>query len=140
MLAILTECIFERLRAAREQATKMTILFADDPVAKTILANKDGRALAASGRKFGELHDHMPMSLGLRRLEITAPFHEIRSLQSTSGPIDYVFWCPRPSPFSAGRESRNGSLSVPAYELSARFKQHGAMLPLLITSALSLGS
>lgn len=44
MLAILAQCVFERLRAAREQATKNTIPFADDPVAKTILANKDRRA------------------------------------------------------------------------------------------------
>ncbi|MCA1379134.1 hypothetical protein [Bradyrhizobium sp. IC4061] len=70
MLAILTERVFERLRAAREQATKITILFADDPVAKTILANKDGRARAASGGKFDKLHDHMPMSL---RRHLTLP-------------------------------------------------------------------
>ncbi len=72
MLAILTECVFERLRAAREQTTKNTILFAEDPVAKTILANKDGRARGASGRIFDKLHDHMSMSLQLHRLEITA--------------------------------------------------------------------
>jgi len=98
MLAILAQCVFERLRAAREQATKNTILFADDPIAKTILANKDGRARGASGRKFDKLHDHMSMSLQLHRLEITARSHEIGSLQSTSGPIAYVFWSPETIP------------------------------------------
>jgi hypothetical protein len=102
MLAILAQCVFERLRAAREQATKITILFADDPVAKMILANKDGRAPRASGRKFDKLHDHMSMSLRLHRLEITAPFHEIGSPQSPSEPIAHVFGATRPSPFSAG--------------------------------------
>lgn len=63
MLAILTECVFERLRAAREQTSENTILLADDPVSKTILANKDGRPGGASGRIFDKLHDHKSMSL-----------------------------------------------------------------------------
>lgn len=58
MLAILTECVFERLRAAREQTSENTILLADDPVSKTIFANKDGRPGGDSGRIFDKLHDH----------------------------------------------------------------------------------
>lgn len=57
MFAILAERVFQRLRAARKQATKDTILFADDPVSKTILANKDGRPSGASGTILDELHD-----------------------------------------------------------------------------------
>jgi len=137
MLAILTKCVFERLRTAREQATKHTILFADDPIAKTILANKDGRAYGASGRGFDKRHDHMSMSLQRHRLEITALFHEIGWLQSASGPIAFVFWCPD-TIFLFGWD---GWLIVRAYEFSASSKQHGAMVPLLIkAAALSLGS
>lgn len=62
MLAILAECVFQRLRAARKQATKDTILFADDPVSKTILANKDGPN-GASGTILDELHDRNPRTI-----------------------------------------------------------------------------
>lgn len=63
MLAILRECVFERMRAAREQTSENTILLADDPVSKTVFANKDGRPGGASGRIFDKLHDHKSMSL-----------------------------------------------------------------------------
>ncbi|UPK20625.1 hypothetical protein [Bradyrhizobium sp. 131] len=76
MLAILAECVFQRLRAARKQATKDTILFADDPVSKPILANKDGRPSGASGRILDELHDRNPRTISENRL-----------LHSTSGQI-----------------------------------------------------
>ncbi|MGY3361728.1 hypothetical protein ACVWZK_008391 [Bradyrhizobium sp. GM0.4] len=56
MLAILPECILERLLPAREQATENTVLFADDPVSKTILANKDDRPGGA--KIFDKLHDY----------------------------------------------------------------------------------
>lgn len=58
MLAILAECVSERLLPAREQATKNAVLFADDPVPETILANKDPRSGAASGRIFNERHNN----------------------------------------------------------------------------------
>ncbi|MCK1486721.1 hypothetical protein IVB25_29540 [Bradyrhizobium sp. 193] len=58
MLAILAECVFERLLTAREQAAKNAVLFEDDPVSKTVLANKDRRSGGASGRIFDKLHNH----------------------------------------------------------------------------------
>lgn len=58
MLAILAECVFERLLPAREQAAKNAVLFADDPVSETILANKDPRSGVASGRIFNKLHNN----------------------------------------------------------------------------------
>lgn len=83
MLAILAECVFQRLRAARKQATKDTILFADDPVSKTILANKDSRPSGASGRILDELHDRNPRTIVIRSHCCTARADRSR----------YVFWC-----------------------------------------------
>lgn len=102
MLAILAQCVFERLRAAREQATKDTILFADDPIAKTILANKDGRAGGASGRIFDKLHDYMFRSCSLIVWKSPRRFMKSVRRRARADQSPTCLGAPRPSLFSAG--------------------------------------
>lgn len=58
MMAILAQCVFERLGAVHEEPAKCAVLFASNPVATTSPANKDGRRCEAARWRLVELHDH----------------------------------------------------------------------------------
>ncbi|WP_167523767.1 hypothetical protein [Bradyrhizobium sacchari] len=60
MMAIRAQCVFERMGTVHEDAAKNAILFADNPVAATISANKDARRCGAARRRFDKLHDQHP--------------------------------------------------------------------------------
>ncbi|WP_349253227.1 hypothetical protein [Bradyrhizobium sp. CB3481] len=57
MKAILDQRVFERLSAVNKYAAKNAILFAGNPVAATIPAEKDGRRCGATRRR-SNLHNH----------------------------------------------------------------------------------
>lgn len=63
MMAILAQCVFERLGAVHEEPPKCAVLFASNPVATTSPANKDGRRCEAARWRLVELHDHHPSKL-----------------------------------------------------------------------------
>jgi len=66
MVTVLEQRIFEGLAAIDEQATIEATLFLDDPVAATVLTDKDDAGRRVARWRFDEFHFDIPLTDGVR--------------------------------------------------------------------------